>query len=104
MDKLPKEHLTHRDPELREMEIGDIRWIASARVDDDGAMWVQKSTETKTECHPGPVGPRYQVKVERLNDGWKVSIPKSYLPLDPYRVGLVDSVCFLVTEIEITDD
>lgn len=105
MDRLPQEHIRIKPPELQEMEVGDTRWISSANVDPDGGMWLQKTAETKEQCHAGPVGKRYMWKVERLEEGWSVSIPKSYLPLEAnYPAEMLSTIGFPATHIGIYED
>ena len=103
MDRLPKKHLVPDPPQVDEMRVGDVRWVSNAKVDHEGVMYLSKRADVREKAYPGPVGGRYELKVERLEGGWKVSIPRSSLPLKPTSLPAValKVACVVVTDIEI---
>jgi len=107
MNKLPQEHIVKKSPAVEAMEIGDVRWLKGVQTTEDGSVWIQKTAETHTDSGWDEKRQYYShpYKVCRLADGWKVSIPKAALPMEArFGIPALETVCFLVTELEITDD
>ena len=101
MDRLPKEHLLPDPPQVQDMQVGDVRWIGRPKVDHEGVMYLHKKSDTKEKPNHGPVGTLYEVQIERLEEGWKVLIPRCDLPLKPMPQQTLEPRCFRVTDIEI---
>jgi len=107
MNKLPKEHIIPEGQKLGDMKIGDVRWKQGVQTTQDGTVWLQKKAEVfpdsgwdeRLQRH------KYAFKVERLDGGFKVWLPKGSLPMGAkFSREALETVCFEVTEIEIIDD
>lgn len=102
MKRLPPEHIIPEPRKVRDLEVGQGGWVHSVHTTHEGAVYLQESAEIFDEAlETKGLMKRLRVRVDRTPEGWSAKIPQDMLPMKPKHPALLESVCYLVDDIEI---
>ena len=91
-----------KSPTVGDLKVGDSAYIFEARTDEDGNVYVARSTEIHEHARSArPAGKA--VRIRREKDGLHVEIPRSHFPIEPMDMTILEVVGVRVADIEIVD-